>query len=127
LNRGTELDYQVCTTLEFRGDLLHYQWVIIQVDVAWSDDDDPTSIRSNTSASTSERTSAPTSATTSSRTTASQTFTTGYDDNDDDGCQLTPYPKNVHWTATNKKGEENNVSSSAEQQMHIRMVHQCAT
>jgi len=111
----------------FRGDLLQYQWVIIQLDVAWSDDDDySTSINSNTSTSTSEGTSAPTSATTSERTTTSQTFTTEYDDNNDDGCKLTSHSKNVHWTTTNNKGEDNNVSSSAEQ-MHIRRVHQCAT
>jgi len=110
----------------FCGDLLKYQWVIIKVDVAWSNNDDSNSIPRSykTSASISKCTSAPTSTTTSSRTTASQAFTTGYDDNDDDGYQLSSHPKNVHWTATNKKGEENNVSSSAERQMHIRRVHQ---
>jgi len=111
----------------FRGDLLQFQGVIIQLDVAGSNDDDYSmSISSNTSASTSEGTSSTTSATTSERTMASPAFTTEYDDNDDDGCQLTSHPKNVHWTTTNNKGEDNNASSSAEQ-MHIRRVHQCAT
>jgi len=76
-----------------------------------------------TSSNTSAPTSKPTSTITSSRTTTSQA-STDYD-NDDDGCKLTSHPKNVHWTI-NKKGEDNNVSSSAEQ-MHLHRVHQCAT
>jgi len=41
----------------FCGDLLQFQWVIIQLDVAWSNDDDSMSMNSNTSSNTSTPTS----------------------------------------------------------------------